>query len=64
LGSAVRGSLPQYGALERNHASEMLELAPSVGVRTKVSVYGLEDANAALDDLRKGRFTGAAVIVL
>jgi D-arabinose 1-dehydrogenase-like Zn-dependent alcohol dehydrogenase len=28
-----------------------------------VSTYALEDANRALEDLRAGRFTGAAVIV-
>lgn len=49
--------------LTRRDATELLELAPRVPVRTKVSVYGLEEAGAALDDLRNGRFTGAAVIV-
>ncbi len=49
--------------LTRSDATEMLELAPTVPVRTKVSTYSLEDANLALDDLRNGRFTGAAVIV-
>lgn len=49
--------------LTRSDATEMLELAPAVPVRTKVSIYSLEDANTALDDLRNGRFTGAAVLV-
>jgi hypothetical protein len=30
-------------------------------VRAEVSVYALEDANAALDDIRTGRLRGAAV---
>jgi propanol-preferring alcohol dehydrogenase len=49
--------------LTRLDAKEMLDLAPEAGVHTKVSVYELGDANRALDDLRHGRFTGAAVIV-
>jgi propanol-preferring alcohol dehydrogenase len=49
--------------LTSRDATEMLELAPRVPVHTKVSVYGLEDANVALEDLRRGRFTGAAVLV-
>jgi propanol-preferring alcohol dehydrogenase len=36
----------------------------TIAVRTEVRGYRLEDVNAALDDLRHGRFTGAAVIVL
>jgi propanol-preferring alcohol dehydrogenase len=49
--------------LTRRDAREMLDLAPRVPVHTKVSAYGLEEAGTALDDLRNGRFTGAAVIV-
>ncbi len=49
--------------LTRKDAIEMIELAPRVPVRTKTTIYALEDANQALDDLRRGRFTGAAVIV-
>ena len=43
--------------------SEMLAVAPEVPVRTSVSTYPLEEANTALEDLRGGRFSGAAVIV-
>ncbi len=49
--------------LTRRDAREMLELAPRVPVRTHVTTYPLEDAQRALEDLRAGRFTGAAVIV-
>ncbi len=49
--------------LTRADGEEMLALAPGVPVRTRVSTYALEDANRALEDLRAGRFTGAAVIV-
>lgn len=48
--------------LERRDAVELLELAPQVPVRTDVHVYPLEDVDRALDDLRAGRFEGAAVV--
>ncbi len=56
-------SVRSVANLTRRDALEMLELAPSVPVHTKVSVYPLDDANRVLDDLREGRFTGAGVIV-
>jgi alcohol dehydrogenase, propanol-preferring len=49
--------------LTRRDAEEFLALAPRVPVRTRVSSYPLEAAAQALEDLRAGRFTGAAVIV-
>jgi propanol-preferring alcohol dehydrogenase len=49
--------------LTRLDASEFLALAPRVPVRTSVTTYPLSAAGEALDDLRAGRFTGAAVIV-
>ena len=50
--------------LTRRDGEEFLALAPTVPVRTEVTVYPLERANDALDDLRHGRFTGAAVVVV
>jgi propanol-preferring alcohol dehydrogenase len=50
--------------LTRDDAREFLALAPAAGVRTEVSRYRLGDAMRALDDLRAGRFNGAAVLVL
>jgi alcohol dehydrogenase, propanol-preferring len=49
--------------LTRRDAEEFLALAPTVPVRTHVSSYPLRDAGRALEDLRTGRFTGAAAIV-
>ena len=49
--------------LTRADAEEFLALAPQVPVTTHVRRYPLEAANDALDDLRAGRFTGAAVVV-
>ena len=49
--------------LTRRDGEELLSLAPRVPVRTHVSSYALEDAGRALEDLRTGAFTGAAVIL-
>jgi alcohol dehydrogenase, propanol-preferring len=49
--------------LTRDDGHEFLSLAPQVPVRTEVTQYPLEQAEQALDDLRAGRFTGAAVVV-
>ena len=50
--------------LIRQDGLEFFELAPKVPVETEVHPYPLEKAQEALDDLREGRFTGAAVIVV
>ncbi len=50
--------------LTRLDAAEFLALAPLVPVQTRVTVYPLEDANRALEDLRGGRFVGAGVLSL
>jgi len=42
---------------------EFLQIAPKMGVKTETAVYELKDVNAALDDLRHGRFNGSAVVV-
>ncbi|MDX6661517.1 MAG: alcohol dehydrogenase, propanol-preferring, partial [Solirubrobacteraceae bacterium] len=49
--------------LTRQDGEEFLAVAPSVPVRTEVTEYPLERANDALEDLRAGRFRGAAVVV-
>jgi propanol-preferring alcohol dehydrogenase len=48
--------------LTRRDGNEFLALAPRVPVKTRPVLYRLEDANQALDDLRAGRVTGAAVL--
>lgn len=50
--------------LTRRDGEEFLTLAPKVPVRTEIVPYPLERANDALDDLRAGRITGAAVIAV
>ncbi len=49
--------------LTRQDAEDFLELAPKVPVRTTIEKFPLEEANAALDALRAGRLTGAAVLI-
>lgn len=55
-------SLGSVANLTRRDGEELISLAPEVPVRTEVGVYPLEEANQALDDLRAGRFRGAAVL--
>jgi len=50
--------------LTRRDGEEFLALAPKVPVHTEVHPYPLDKANEALDDLRAGRFNGAAVIMV
>jgi propanol-preferring alcohol dehydrogenase len=55
-------SLGSVANLTRADGEEFLALAPRVPVRTEVTAYPLAQANAALEDLRAGRFRGAAVL--
>lgn len=48
--------------LTRRDGHEFLALAAKARVKSKISTYPLEKANAALSDLRHGRFEGAAVL--
>ncbi len=50
--------------LTRADGMAFLEIAPRVPVKTTNHVYPLAQANQALDDLRAGRFEGAAVLTL
>ena len=49
--------------LTRDDGRRFFEVAPEVPIETSTTVYPLEDANRALDDLREGRLEGAAVLV-
>lgn len=48
--------------LTRQDGQEFLALVPKIPIKTEVHIYPLDKVNEALDDLRNGRFTGAAVI--
>jgi propanol-preferring alcohol dehydrogenase len=49
--------------LTRRDGEEFLALAPRVPVRTHVETFPLEEANEALDKLRRGDVRGALVLV-
>jgi propanol-preferring alcohol dehydrogenase len=55
-------SICSVANLTRQDGEEFLALAPKIPIKTEVHSYPLIRANEALDDLRCGRFTGAAVI--
>lgn len=50
--------------LTRRDGEEFLALAPEVPVRTRVVTFPLQEANEALDTLRRGEIRGAAVLVV
>ena len=50
--------------LTRADGEEFLALAPTIPVHTEVETFELEDANEALDRLRRGALRGAAVLVV
>jgi propanol-preferring alcohol dehydrogenase len=50
--------------LTRKDGIDFLRLVPEIGIVTKTNPYPLTRANEALDDLRFGRFEGAAVLVV
>ena len=56
-------SLLSVANLTRQDGMEFLDLAPRVGIHTHTHTYPLREANQALEDLRAGRFDGAAVLV-
>ena len=49
--------------LTRQDGLDFLGLAPQMGLVVKTRTYPLDRANEALEDLRAGRFDGAAVLV-
>jgi propanol-preferring alcohol dehydrogenase len=55
-------SICSVANLTRNDGIEFLSLADTVAIETEVHGYPLERTHEALEDLRRGNFTGAAVI--
>ncbi len=56
-------SLCSVANLTRQDGEEFLRIAGKMQIQTEVHPYPLEQANQALEDLRRGRFQGAAVLV-
>ena len=57
-------ALGSVANLTREDGEEFIELVSRVPVRTETNAYPLEEANSALEDLRAGRFRGAAVLTI
>ena len=55
--------LKSVANLTRADGIDFLRQAPRIGIVTRTTPYPLAQANQALDDLRAGRFEGAAVLV-
>lgn len=49
--------------LTRQDAKDFLELAARTPIQTHIEQFALGDANKALDRLRAGQLTGAAVLI-
>jgi len=49
--------------LTRKDATDFMEIAPKVPIRTHCELFPLADANVALHHLRSGQLRGAAVLV-
>ena len=56
-------SVSSVANLTRADAEEFLALAGRIKIRTHTTAYRLDEANAALEDLRDGRINGAAVLL-
>ena len=50
--------------LTRSDGDDLLAVAPEASVRTEVRLFRLEEANEALDAVRRGEINGAAVLVM
>jgi propanol-preferring alcohol dehydrogenase len=48
--------------LTRGDGEAFMRVAAELPLQVHVHAYALDDANLALDDLRAGRFSGAAVL--
>ena len=55
-------TLTSVTANTRADGEELLLLAGRLGVRATVTTYPFDAADVALDDLARGRLTGAAVL--
>lgn len=50
--------------LTREDGRDFFELAQEISIQTNITTYSLANANQALKDLKEGRFSGSAVIVI
>ncbi len=57
-------SICSVANLTRQDGREFFDLAAKASIKAKVTVYPLEDAGTALEDVRHGRLEGAAVLTV
>ncbi|GAA5521810.1 zinc-dependent alcohol dehydrogenase family protein [Aliifodinibius salicampi] len=57
-------SIKSVANLTTRDGEEFMKLAPQIPVRSNITVYPLDQANEALDDLRDGNFEGSAVLTI
>lgn len=57
-------SIKSVANLTRKDGDDFFEIAADVTINTEIKTYPLHKANEALDDLRSGNITGAAVLVM
>ncbi|HZN87054.1 MAG TPA: zinc-dependent alcohol dehydrogenase family protein [Burkholderiales bacterium] len=55
--------IESVASLTREDGARFMEVLKKIVVKTETKTYPLAQANAALDDLRHGRFMGAAVLL-
>lgn len=57
-------SIRSVANLTRKDGEEFLKLAAAANIKTETKLFQLHEANEALQELREGKFTGAAVLMM
>jgi len=57
-------SIHSVANLKKNDGEEFLRLAAEANIKTEIKLFHLHEANEALRQLREGKFTGAAVLMM
>lgn len=57
-------SIQSVANLTRKDGDEFLKLAAAANIKTEIKLFQLHEANEALQQLREGKFTGAAVLIM
>jgi len=57
-------SIQSVANLTRKDGDEFLKLAADANIKTETKLFQLQEANEALQELREGKFSGAAVLVM
>lgn len=57
-------SVRSVANLTRKDGEEFLKLAAAANIKTETKLFQLQEANKALEELREGKFSGAAVLMM